>query len=103
MARVSICPEFVQAIHGSVSSKSKYYFKTINGKIHLCKKPQQSNKPQTSKQQNHLEKFKMAVAMVQKLLAEPMTKAYFQAQWENKDWKKRYHTLRGWLIAEMMR
>ena len=102
MAKVTCLPGFVSELHGSLSKDSKYYFKTINGEVRMYEKPQRCPKQfKTQEQKNQRERFKDAQSAVKILCQNATLKKWVNGLWQPHS--KKYSTLRGWLMAEMMR
>ena len=102
MAKIECLPGFISELHGSLSKNSEFYFKTVNGKINMYKKPQR--RPQqvrTQEQKNQCERFKEAQSAVKLLCANTTLKKWVGGLWQVRG--KKYSTLRGWLMAELMR
>lgn len=102
MATVQVLPGFVTELHGSLSSDSKYYFKTRNGKICMYEKPRRRVvPPKTSPQIAARERFKQAQAAINVLCQNELVKRWAGRLWQSH--KNKYGTLRGWLFAELMK
>lgn len=102
MAKVECLPGFISELHGSLSKDSEFYFKTIKGKIRMYKKPKRRPKlVRTQEQKNQCERFKDAQNAVKILCENTTLKKWVNGLWQSHG--KKYSTLRGWLMAELMR
>lgn len=104
MATVTILPEFVHAVRGTLSKNSKYYFRTINGQVHMYAKPQYPHRHQcTGQQLNQRNRFAQAQAAACVIYHNARLAKWAEQKWHQLDNRHRYTTLRGWLIAELMK
>jgi len=103
MAKVTLMPGFVQELHGSLGKNSDLIFRTMNGKVCVYKKSERPvRKKATPVQVDHRERFKQVTECVRKALADELMKRYWTERWKASG-KKKYATVRGWLVSELMK
>lgn len=97
MAQITIIPEFVTSIHGSLSKDSNYYYRTNrNGHITLCRKPRRPDRKPSQQQLSNRTKFRQTNATTKAVLSNAVLKAYFTQLWVPQ--RKHYSTLQGFLM-----
>jgi len=102
MAKVTFMPGFVQEVHGSLGKNSDLVFRTINGTVNVYKKSERKvMKPKTKVQMDHQERFKLAHEALQIVNGNALLKRLATLRWRSVG--KKYATMRGWLMAELMK
>lgn len=102
MAKVTLMPGFVQELHGSLGKNSDLVFRTINGQVNVYKKSErQVVKPKTKMQMAHQERFRTAQEALQVVNGNVLLKSLATRRW--KEVGKKYNTMRGWLMAQLMK
>jgi len=102
MANVTVLPEIVQSIHGSLSKNSPYYFKTVNGQIKMYQKSDRCHQAKpTQAQMAYQQKFKLAQSLIKALLGSDLCKRWMNQLWHEHG--RQYKTARGWMMAQIMK
>jgi hypothetical protein len=65
----------IAKLHGKLSGKAPYYFKTVNGKTFVQRCPNRRTQPVTMAQQAARERFATIAGMVKQMLEEGSTKS----------------------------
>ena len=72
----------VAKLHGKLTGKAPFYFKTVNGKTYVQRCPNRSLKPPTAAQTAAKARFAKVAAAVRAILTDPEQKARLKAEYK---------------------